>query len=79
MKAKTSITLSSDLIAAVDELAGRHSSRSAVIERALRAFFRARERATRNARDLATLNRHAAELNAEAADALAAQTLPDFE
>jgi hypothetical protein len=44
---------------------------------AFRAFVCARDRAVRNARDFATLNRHAAELNAEAADTLAAQTVPD--
>ncbi len=78
MKTKTSVTLSADLVAAVDRLAGRRGSRSAVVERALRAFFRARERAALNARELATLNRHAAELNAEAADVLTFQTLPDL-
>jgi hypothetical protein len=31
----------------------------------------------RDARDLSTLNRHAAELNAEAADAMSLQTLPE--
>jgi Arc/MetJ-type ribon-helix-helix transcriptional regulator len=79
MKTKTSVTLSADLITAIDRLVGRHGSRSAVIERALRAFFRARTHAARNARDLATLNEHAAELNAEAADVLAFQTLPEHE
>jgi hypothetical protein len=48
-----------------------------VIERALRAFFRARGRAARDARDLALLNRHAAELDVEAGEALSDQTLPD--
>jgi metal-responsive CopG/Arc/MetJ family transcriptional regulator len=78
MKVKISITLSSDIIAAVDRIAGRQGSRSAVVERALRVFLRARERAAVHKRDLATLNRHAAELNAEAADVLEFQTLPDL-
>jgi predicted transcriptional regulator len=79
MKTKTSVTLSRDLVAAVDRLAGRHGSRSAVIERALRIFFRARQRAARNARDLETLNRHSLQLNAEASDVLAFQTMPETE
>lgn len=77
MKTKTFVTLSADLVAAVDRLAGRRGSRSAVVERALRAFFRARERAALNAQELATINQHADELNAEAADVLTYQTLAD--
>jgi metal-responsive CopG/Arc/MetJ family transcriptional regulator len=79
MKQKTSITLSRDLLAAVDRLAGRSGSRSAVIERALRAFLRARERSARNRRDVATLNQYAAELNAEASDVLMFQTVSDVD
>lgn len=78
MKMKTSITLSEDLVAAIDKLAGRRG-RSAVVELALRAFLEERSRRVRNARDLATLNRHAKELNAEAIDTLAFQMLPDID
>jgi hypothetical protein len=76
MKAKTSITLSADILAAIDELAGPGDSRSAVIERVLRGFLKRRQRATSDARDLTLLNRHSERLNAEAADALAFQAWP---
>jgi metal-responsive CopG/Arc/MetJ family transcriptional regulator len=70
MKMKTSITLSEETLAAIDRLSGPGVSRSAFIERVLRSFVRRQERARADARDLATLNRHAAQLNAEAADVL---------
>jgi metal-responsive CopG/Arc/MetJ family transcriptional regulator len=68
VKTKTSITLSPDIVAAVDALAGRNGSRSAVIERILRQFIKRRQRQLRNSRDLETLDRHSKWLNAEAAD-----------
>jgi metal-responsive CopG/Arc/MetJ family transcriptional regulator len=70
MKSKTSITLSDDVLAAIDRLAGSGVSRSAFIERVLRAFVRRQERARSEANDLALLNRHAAQLNSQAADVL---------
>jgi predicted transcriptional regulator len=73
MKAKTSITLSEDLIQAIDQLADG-MPRSAFIERVLRAFVRRQERARADARDLMLLNRHAEQLNAEAADVLEYQS-----
>ena len=73
MKAKTSITLSEDLVESIDRLADG-MPRSAFIERVLRAFVRRQERARADARDLALLNRHAEQLNAEAADVLDYQT-----
>lgn len=63
---------------AIDKLAGRRG-RSAIVELAIRAFLNARARAATNARDLALLNRHAKELNAEAFDVLAVQALPDID
>lgn len=69
MKTKTSITLSEDLVRALDRLAGG-VSRSAFIERVLRSYVRRQERARAEVRDLALLNRHAEQLNAEAADVL---------
>lgn len=74
MKSKTSITLSEDLLAEIDRLAGPNRTRSAFIERALRAFLRQRQREQAEARDLVALNRHAAQLNEEASDVLAYQT-----
>ena len=72
MKVKTSITLSDDLLRAVDELA-KSSSRSEVIEQALRDFLAARARALRDARDLEIMNAHADAYNAETADLLSYQ------
>ena len=40
MKEKTSITLSRDLLAGIDRLAGSKGSRSAFIERILRRYLR---------------------------------------
>jgi len=68
MKTKTSITLSEDVLAEIDRLAGPGVSRSAFIERVLRSFVRRRRRAQAEARELDALNRLAARLNAEAAD-----------
>jgi predicted transcriptional regulator len=77
MKAKTSITLSSDLIAKIDNLAGSKLSRSAVIERVLRSYFRERARKRIHIRDLERLNEAAERLNSEAEDVLSYQTLDD--
>lgn len=73
MKVKTSITLSGDLVAAVDRLAGVAKNRSAVIERAVRDFVASRRRRLKNARDLEILNKHATRLNREAEDVLSYQ------
>ncbi len=70
MKDKTSITLSRDVIAGIDRLAGSKHSRSAVIEKVLRQYLRERARAAVHARDLELINAAADRLNAEAADAL---------
>jgi metal-responsive CopG/Arc/MetJ family transcriptional regulator len=70
MKEKTSITLSKDLLAKVDQLAGSKGSRSAFIERVLRRYLCDRARAAAHARDLTRINQAAERLNAEAADVL---------
>jgi metal-responsive CopG/Arc/MetJ family transcriptional regulator len=70
MKEKTSITLSGDVLAAIDRLAGSKHSRSAVIEHALRRYLSEHARTRMQARDLEQLNRAADELNAEAAEVL---------
>jgi metal-responsive CopG/Arc/MetJ family transcriptional regulator len=72
MKVKTSITLSHELLRAVDELA-KTSSRSEVIEHALRDFLAARARALRDARDIEIMNKHADAYNLETADLLSYQ------
>jgi len=68
MKVKTSITLSSEVLAEIDRLAGSKSSRSALIERVLDRYLLERVRAAINARDLQKINRAADQLNAEAND-----------
>jgi metal-responsive CopG/Arc/MetJ family transcriptional regulator len=73
MKEKTSVTLSRDVLAKIDRLAGRKYSRSALIERVLREYLTQRERAAMNARDLEILNREADRLNAEMEDVLSFQ------
>ena len=70
MKVKTSVTISEDLLEAIDKAAGRAGSRSAVIERMLRDHLAELERAQNRAAELDRLNRHADALNAEAADVL---------
>lgn len=73
MKAKTSLTLSEDLIKTLDRLAGPAVSRSAFIEQILRDFLDQRTQARRHAREVAAINRHAVELNAEMSDVLTFQ------
>jgi metal-responsive CopG/Arc/MetJ family transcriptional regulator len=73
MKAKTSLTLSEDLVASIDKLAGPNVSRSAYIEQILREFVNRRAQARKDARDAAAINRHAAQLNVEMSDALSFQ------
>ncbi len=73
MKVKTSITLSEDLLEAIDKQAGPHKNRSDFIEVALRAYLRQLAREAQNARDLEIINRHSERLNREALDVLAYQ------
>ena len=77
MKEKTSITLSKDVLARVDRLAGSKQSRSAFIERVLRKYFRDRRRTSIQARDLELLNQAADRLNREADEVLEYQAPSD--
>ena len=70
MKEKTSITLSADVLAKVDRVAGSKLSRSAVIEQALRDYFEERGRQAVQARDLERINAAADRLNSEASEIL---------
>lgn len=70
MKEKTSITLSSEVLARIDRLAGFRHSRSSFIERVPCRYLLARERRARQARDLQRINQAADRLNSEAADVL---------
>ena len=73
MKVKTSITLSEELIRAMDALSSQYGTRSALIERAVRDFLATAAQHQRETRDLEILNRRAEALNAEAADVLSYQ------
>lgn len=73
MKAKTSLTLSEDLLKKLDRLAGTARSRSAFIEEILREFVARREMSQRLARETAQINRVADELNVEMSDSLSFQ------
>jgi metal-responsive CopG/Arc/MetJ family transcriptional regulator len=77
MKEKTSITLSKDLLARVDRLAGSKQSRSAFIERVLRKYFQDRRRTSIQARDLELLNQAADRVNREADEVLEYQAPSD--
>ena len=73
MKVKTSITLSEDIVAAVDQLAGESGNRSEVIETVLRSYLAQQKRDEQNRRDLEIINRRHVRLNKEAEDVLAFQ------
>ena len=74
MKVKTSITLSEDLIKAIDKRAKRYrKNRSDFIEAAVWAFIGQLIRDELNARDLEIINRRADFLNQEAGEVLSFQ------
>jgi metal-responsive CopG/Arc/MetJ family transcriptional regulator len=74
MKVKTSITISKELLASVDRLAGPGESRSAFMERVLRKYLRDSTPDAVDAPDLARINQSAEKLNAEAEDVLSYQS-----
>jgi metal-responsive CopG/Arc/MetJ family transcriptional regulator len=78
MRAKTSITLSSDILAEIDRNAGSKASRSAFIEGVLREHFREKVRAALNARDAELINANADYLNREMEDVLRYQAPIDY-
>lgn len=73
MKVKTSITLSNELIEAIDQYGQPYKNRSEFIEAAIWAFIKQIIRDQQNARDIEIINRNADQLNAEAQDVLAYQ------
>jgi len=73
MKVKTSVTLSNELIAAIDEYGQPYKNRSDFIEAAIWAFINQIIRDQQDARDIEIINRNADRLNAEAMDVLAYQ------
>ena len=70
MKIKTSITLSNEVIEAIDLHIGEYRSRSEFLETAARDFLAQLARKEAEQRDLDIINRHADSLNAEAEDVL---------
>jgi len=73
MKIKTSITLSDELVQAMDQYGQGYKNRSDFIEAAIWAFIKHMIRSQQNARDVEIINRNADRLNAEALDVLAYQ------
>ena len=79
MKEKTSITLSSDLLAEVDRNAGAAASRSAFIEGILREYFKEKVRRAIYERDLELINDNADYFNREMEDVLRYQAPITYE
>jgi metal-responsive CopG/Arc/MetJ family transcriptional regulator len=77
-KTKVSISISADLVAAADELAGK-SHRSELFERGVRSLMRRLVRRARDERELALLDKHAESLNAAASESLEFQSDLDGE
>lgn len=75
MKEKTSITLSKDVLARIDRMAGSKYSRSAFIEAVLTDYLRRKARAKADAREIELLNKAADELAPELEDVLRHQAL----
>ncbi|MBN1458787.1 MAG: ribbon-helix-helix protein, CopG family [Armatimonadetes bacterium] len=77
MKIRTSVTLSDDVLKLIDRNARGEKNRSAfisaLIETAVRAYLEAMGRRRRDREDLATIDRLAEKLNAEAGDVLGYQ------
>ena len=70
MRVATTIALPEDLLVALDQRSKEYGDLSRVVEAAVRAFLGRPSREDLDARDLAIIERHADELNEEAADAL---------
>ncbi len=77
-KTKTSVSISANLLAAADDLAGK-SRRSELFEYAVRSTIRRLVKRARHERELAILNDQAEALNADAAETLEFQANLDGE
>ena len=73
MKLKTSITLSEDILKAIDRVLDKSQNRSQFIEHALRYYFEETARRDRDNKDLEILNKNSEQLNREAEDVLTYQ------
>ena len=69
MKVKTSVTLSEELLSAIETQVDT-KARSAFIEEATWAYLRTKQRDIRDRKELQAINVHADELNEEALDVL---------
>ncbi len=70
MRVATTIALPEDLLAALDQRSEEYGDLSRLVEAAVRAFLGRPSRDELDARDLEIIERHADELNKEAAEAL---------
>jgi metal-responsive CopG/Arc/MetJ family transcriptional regulator len=70
MKVKTSITLSDNLLVAIDQMLDKFKNRSTFLEAAAWDYIAQLERDEHDARDIALISQRADELNAETMDVL---------
>jgi metal-responsive CopG/Arc/MetJ family transcriptional regulator len=70
MRAKTSVSLTKELLAEIDRVAGRDANRSEFLEKAAWDRIAMLKRRRREARDARILDRQARALNSEALDVL---------
>jgi metal-responsive CopG/Arc/MetJ family transcriptional regulator len=75
MKIETTVTISEDLVAALESRSRDAQDRSALVEAALRAYLNWPLRGE-DAGDLEIINSRSVELNEEAADVLEYQVIP---
>ena len=73
MKIKTSITLSENILQAIDRIIGKSENRSAFIEAALKSYIAQNLKKTRDTKDLRIINKNSDRLNQEAEDVLSYQ------
>jgi metal-responsive CopG/Arc/MetJ family transcriptional regulator len=73
VRVKTSVTLPAELLNELDRV---DKNRSALLERAARAYLASLQRDKRDRRDIEIINRNADRLNREAMDTLEYQKLP---
>ena len=73
MRVKTSITLPKELLGRLDRI---DKNRSALLERAARAYLAQLEKQVRDRKDIEIINRVAERLNREAMDTLEYQQFP---
>jgi metal-responsive CopG/Arc/MetJ family transcriptional regulator len=74
MRTKTSVSLTTELLAEIDRVAGRDANRSEFLEKAAWDRVALLKRRRREARDARILDRRARGLNSEAFDVLEYQT-----